>query len=161
MYGQGETWQTCHPASFMSKKFTAAQMNYRVFEMETIAILEALLKWEDKLLSRKITVVTDHKALEFFKTQRCLNNRQARWMEFLARFDFDITYVKGETNLVVDALSRYYESDNWDESQDAPQYVNADARLDPEGEDLPWVRFEEARAMRESSGEPRTRPQRQ
>jgi hypothetical protein len=34
----------------MSKKFTSAQHNYRVFEMETIAILEALLKWEDKLL---------------------------------------------------------------------------------------------------------------
>jgi hypothetical protein len=50
MYGQGKTWQSCHPAGFMSKKFTTAQMNYRVFEMETIAILEALIKWEDKLL---------------------------------------------------------------------------------------------------------------
>ena len=74
MYGQGETWQTCRPAGFISKKFTAAQMNYRVFEMETIAILEALLKWEDKLLGRRILVVTNHKALEFFKTQRCLNS---------------------------------------------------------------------------------------
>jgi hypothetical protein len=144
MYGQGETWQTCRPAGFMSKKFTAAQMNYRVFEMETIAILEALLKWEDKLLGRRILVVTDHKALEFFKTQRRLNSRQARWMEFLARFDYDITYVKGETNLVADALSRYYENDQWDESHDEAQYVNADARLDPEGEDLPWDRFEES-----------------
>ena len=42
-------------------------MNYRVFEMETIAILEALLKWEDKLLGQRINVVTNHKALEFFK----------------------------------------------------------------------------------------------
>ena len=50
VYGQGTTWQTCWPAGFMSKKFTAAQHNYRVFEMETIAILEALLKWEDKLI---------------------------------------------------------------------------------------------------------------
>ncbi len=73
-----------NPTGFMSKKFTLAQMNYRVFEMETIAILKALLKWEDKLLGRKIHIVTDHKALEFFKTQRRLNNRQARWMEFLA-----------------------------------------------------------------------------
>jgi hypothetical protein len=161
MYGQGETWQTCRPAGFMSKKFTAAQMNYRVFEMETIAILEALLKWEDKLLGRKILVVTDHKALEFFKTQRRLNSRQARWMEFLARFDFDITYVKGETNLVADALSRYYEGDNWDEHYDSTQYVTADARLDPEGEDLPWDRFEESRAMREPEGEIQSRPQRQ
>jgi hypothetical protein len=48
-------------------------------------------------------------------------------MEFLARFDYNITYVKGETNLVADALSRYYEHDEWDESTDAAQYVNADA----------------------------------
>ena len=74
MYGQGVTWQTCRPAGFMSKKFTAMQMNYRVFEMETIAILEALLKWEDKLLGRKLLIVTDHKALEFFKTQQHLNS---------------------------------------------------------------------------------------
>ena len=147
MYGQGETWQTCRPAGFMSKKFTTAQMNYRVFEMETIAILEALLKWEDKLLGRRVIVVTDHKALEFFKTQRRLNNRQARWMEFLARFDINITYVKGETNLVADALSRYYKNDVWDESHDISQYVNADARLDPTGEDLPWDRFEESCVM--------------
>ena len=53
----------------MSKKFTAAQHNYHVFEMETIAILEALLKWEDKLIGNKIHIVTDHGALEFFKTQ--------------------------------------------------------------------------------------------
>jgi hypothetical protein len=50
VYGQGQSWQTCRPAGFMSKKFTSAQHNYRVFEMETIAILEALLKWEDKLI---------------------------------------------------------------------------------------------------------------
>jgi hypothetical protein len=32
--------------------------------METIAILEALLKWEDKLLGNRIHMVTDHRALE-------------------------------------------------------------------------------------------------
>ena len=69
VYGQGQTWQTCRPAGFMSKKFTGAQMNYRVFEMETIAILEALLKWEDKLIGNRLNVVTDHRALEFYKTQ--------------------------------------------------------------------------------------------
>ena len=28
MYGQGKDWQTCRPAGFMSKKFTAAQQHY-------------------------------------------------------------------------------------------------------------------------------------
>jgi RNase H-like domain found in reverse transcriptase len=151
IYRQKETWQTCRPASFMSRKFTTVQMNYRVFEMETITILEALLKWEDKLLGRKICIVTDHKALEFFKTQWCLNSRQACWMEFLACFDFDIIYIRGETNLVADSLSRYHKSDCWDESYDTSQYVNTDAWLDPDGEELLWDRFEESRAMQDSN----------
>ena len=53
----------------MSKQFTAAQHNYCVFKMETIAILKTFLKWEDKLLGNHINVVTNHRALEFSKTQ--------------------------------------------------------------------------------------------
>ena len=50
IYGQGPEWQTCRPAGFLSKKFSATQQNYRTHEHETISILEALIKWEDKLL---------------------------------------------------------------------------------------------------------------
>jgi len=90
MYSQGPTWQTCRPAGFMSHKFTDAQRHYRVFEQETITILEALLKWEDKLIGYHIHVVTDHQVLEFFKMQDWLSSRQTHWMEYLLRFDFDI-----------------------------------------------------------------------
>ncbi|KZP17244.1 hypothetical protein FIBSPDRAFT_682089, partial [Athelia psychrophila] len=68
-----------------------------------IAILEALLKWEDKLIGHRIHIVTDHRALEFFQTQRRLSSRQMRWMEYLSRFDFDIQYVKGISNKVADS----------------------------------------------------------
>jgi RNase H-like domain found in reverse transcriptase len=105
MYGQGPMWQTCRPAGFMSKKFTDTQWNNCVFKHKMLAIIEALLKWEDKLLGCHIHVVTDHKALEFFKMQSHLSSRQMRWMEYLARFDFDIRYVKGTLNKVVDVLS--------------------------------------------------------
>ena len=111
MYGQGPTWQTCRPAGFMLRKFTSAQHNYCMFKLETLAILEALLKWEDKLLGYCIHMVTDHKALEFFLTQRKLSSQQAQWMEYLLQFDFSIRYIKGITNKVVDALSCYYELD--------------------------------------------------
>jgi len=90
MYGQGPTWQTCRPAGFMSRKFTDAQRHYHVFEQETITILEALLKWEDKLIGYRIHVVTDHQAREFFKMQDRLSSQQTRWMEYLSRFNFDI-----------------------------------------------------------------------
>ena len=141
MYGQGPEWQTCRPAGFLSKKFSDAQRHYRTFEHETIAILEGLLKWEDKLIGRRIHVVTDHKALEFFQTQRRLSARQTRWMEYLSRFDFDIRYVKGKLNKVADALSRYYQFDSWDDAPLVQHYVFADVRLDPDHEDLPWDRL--------------------
>ena len=126
----------------MSRKFTNAQRHYRVFEQETIAILEALLKWEDKLMGYRIHVVTDHQALEFFQTQRRLSSRQTRWMEYLSRFNFDIRYVKGVLNKAADALSRYYESDTWADTHNVSEYVNADERIN-NIEELPWDRYRE------------------
>ncbi len=38
-------------------------------------------------------------------SQRGLSQRQACWQEFLAQYDFEIIYIKGEDNLVADALS--------------------------------------------------------
>ena len=112
--------------------------HYRIHEQETLAILETLLKWEDKLLGYCIHVVTDHKALELFKMQSHLLSRQTRWMDYLARFDFDIRYIKGTLNKVVDALTWYYEHDYWTEVLEIQDYINADVRLDPEHDDLPW-----------------------
>jgi hypothetical protein len=50
VYGQGPDWKTCRPAGFLSKKFSSAWKNYRIHEHEMVAILEALMKGEDKLL---------------------------------------------------------------------------------------------------------------
>jgi hypothetical protein len=83
MYGQGADWRTCRPAGFMSRKFTSAQFSYQTWDHEALAILKGFLQWEDKLLGRRVNVVTDHKALRFFKTQQRLTSRQTRWMEFL------------------------------------------------------------------------------
>lgn len=148
MYGQGPTWDRCRPAGFMSKKFTTAQQHYAVHEQETLAILEALQKWEDKLIGHKFHVITDHKALEFFQAQSQLSNRQRRWMDYMSRFDFDITYVKGEYNKVADCLSRYFESDTSADEHDFHDYVQADRKVDPDGEDLPRERLEEIKERR-------------
>ena len=48
------------------------------------------MKWEDKLLGHKFTLVTDHKGLEYFETQKNLSDRQVQWWEFLSRFNYTI-----------------------------------------------------------------------
>ena len=134
-YGQGPDWKTCRPAAFLSKKFTPAQRNYRTHEQETIAILEALSKWEDKLLGLKFTLVTDNEGLKYLKTQPKLTSRQLRWIDFLSRYTFTVLHVNGLENKVADALSRRYT----DEDEAIPEHrlVNIDARIDPSMEDLP------------------------
>ena len=46
-------------------------------------------------------------------------------------------YIEGPTNKVADSLSCYYISDEPGEIHDISEYVNADTRLDPDGDDLP------------------------
>ena len=96
IYRQGKDWEHCHPAGFLLKKFTNAQHNYHTHEHKTIAVLEALMKWEDKLLGQKFTLVTDHKGLEYFKTQLILSPRQTQWWEYLSHFNYDTIHIDGE-----------------------------------------------------------------
>ena len=49
---------------------------------------------------------SDHKSLKYIFTQRDLNVRQRRWMEFLEDYDFTLHYHIGKANVVADALSR-------------------------------------------------------
>ena len=104
------------------------------------------MKWEDKLLGRKFTLVTDHKGLEYFETQKNLLDRQVQWWELLSRFNYTIMHVNGMDNKIVDCLSRYYENDTSDDNHSENTYVNADIRLDPDGKLLPTHCYTELRA---------------
>ena len=45
--------------------------------------------------------------------------------------------MKGVDNKVADCLSRYYETEGGEGAHECVNWVNADIRLDPEGDDLP------------------------
>jgi hypothetical protein len=94
------------PIAFMSKKMIDAETRYPVHEQELLAIINSLSNWRHYLSGRKFTVKTDHKSLQYFKTQPMLSGRQSRWKDIIANFDFDIEYIEGPTNAVADGLSR-------------------------------------------------------
>jgi Integrase zinc binding domain len=56
------------------------------------------------LRDRKFTILTDHKNLMFIKHDS--NPMVVRWWMTLQELDFSIAYIKGDTNIVADALSR-------------------------------------------------------
>ena len=94
------------PIAFLSKKMLDAETRYPVHEQELLAIIHALSSWRHYLYGTKFKVMTDHKSLQYFKTQPVLSGRQSRWKDVIANFDFDIEYIKGEANPVADGLSR-------------------------------------------------------
>ena len=49
---------------------------------------------------------SNHKSLKYIFTQRDLNMRQQRWMEFLEDYDFTLHYHPSKENVMADALSR-------------------------------------------------------
>ena len=68
--------------------------------------MHALAKFRKYLVGSKFTVKIDHNSLRYFLEQKELNKRQQKWVSKVQAYDFDIEYVKGKNNIVVDALSR-------------------------------------------------------
>ncbi|KAI0992805.1 hypothetical protein K3495_g15379 [Podosphaera aphanis] len=78
------------------------------YDKELLAIVQAFEEWRPELEGTldPVEVITDHKALEYFMKSCILSRRQARWSEFLSRFNFKICYRPGTLNGPADNLSR-------------------------------------------------------
>ncbi len=70
------------------------------------AIVFVLKIWRHYLCGEKCYVYTDYKSLKYLPTQKELNLRQRRWIEFLKDYDCIIDYHPEKANAVADALSR-------------------------------------------------------
>lgn len=148
LISQGDDWKTTQPAAFLSKKFTTAQCNYFTYEHKTLGVLECLLKWQDDLIGHHFHMVTDHKSLEFFQKKDHVNPHQMWWQQFFTWFSFNIMWVEGELNKVVDCLSWYHLYDGTpDEELAYSDLVTTDFCLDHNREDLPTNWFEEAKKL--------------
>ena len=95
-----------HPISFESRKLHPHENIYSINDKEMLAIIHALIKFRHYLVGNKFVVKIDHNNLRYFLTQKDLNERKQKWVSKIQAFDFDIEYVKGKNNVVVDALSR-------------------------------------------------------
>ena len=74
--------------------------------MELAGIVFSLKIWRHYLYGEQFEVFSYHKSLKYIFTQRDLNMRQHRWMEFLEDYDFTLHYHPGKANVVADILSR-------------------------------------------------------
>ena len=95
--------QNGKPIAFYSRKLNSAQTRYTTTERELLSIVETLKEYRNILLGQTIEVFTDHKNLVYkhFNTERVM-----RWRLLIEEFGPKLTYIKGDNNIVADALSR-------------------------------------------------------
>ena len=91
--------------AYGSRQLKNHEQNYPTHDMDLAAVVFALNIWRHYLYGEEFEVYSDHKSLKYIFTQRNLNMRQCRWMEFLEDYDFTLHYHPGKANVVADALS--------------------------------------------------------
>ena len=97
-----------HPIAFYSQKMSSAEKNYEIHNKELLAVVACLTQWRHMLagLPSQLVILMDHEVLKYFKLQRHITGRQARWVVLLADFDFMLQYRPRDKGGNPDALTQ-------------------------------------------------------
>ena len=93
------------PLAFYSRKLNQAQKNYTTGEQELLSIVETLKEFRNILFGQSIVVHTDHMNIVYGNLSN-QTGRVVRWRLLLEEFGPEYVHIKGEDNIVADALSR-------------------------------------------------------
>ena len=97
-----------HPIAYYLATLNAAERNYDIYELEYLAIHQAMMHWRHFLVGspHKIIIHSDHQNLTYWKDPQKLSRRIARERLDLMEFDFEIRHIPGKANSRADALSQ-------------------------------------------------------
>jgi hypothetical protein len=104
--------------AYHSKALNAAERNYSIGDREFLAIIEGLKRVRHLVMGspHKLTIYTDHDNLRYYRHPQKLNRRVARYIAFLADFDFELVHLPGKRNQA-DPLSRRPDHDDGSDRQ--------------------------------------------
>jgi hypothetical protein len=94
------------PVAYFSEKLNEAKQKYSTYDKEFYAVIQALRKWRHYLMPTEFILYSDNHALQFITKQEKLNQKHAKWVEFMQNFTFVLKHISGSSNKVADALSR-------------------------------------------------------
>ncbi|PON37603.1 hypothetical protein PanWU01x14_318840 [Parasponia andersonii] len=86
--------------AYTSRQLKPHERNYLTYDLELAAVIFALKIWRCYLYGVKFDIFSDHKSLKYLFTQKDLNLRQRRWVEYMEDYDFNLQYHPGKANVV-------------------------------------------------------------
>jgi hypothetical protein len=98
--------QENRPVAYFSEKLNETKRKYSTYDKDFYAIIQAMKKWRHYLVLQEFVLYSDNQDLQFITRPEKLNQRHAKWVEYMKDFTFVIKHITGNANKVVDALSR-------------------------------------------------------
>ena len=100
--------QESKPVMYVSRALTETEQRYSNIERELLAIVFALERLSHYIFDRTITVQSDHQLLKSIwkKSIVSASPRLQRLLIRLAHYDLNIEFLRGNENVIADALSR-------------------------------------------------------
>jgi hypothetical protein len=92
--------------TYFSEKLNEAKIKYSTYDKKFYTVIQALKKWRHYLVPKEFVLYNDNHALQFVTRQEKLNQKHAKWVEYMQNFTFVIKHISGTANKVVDSLSR-------------------------------------------------------
>ena len=95
------------PLAFFRKKLSDTEARYSTFDRELLAIHKGVRQFHHLLEGHPFTIETDHQPIvtAFTKNKDAWLPRQQRQLSAIASYPCTITYRRGHSNAVADALS--------------------------------------------------------
>ena len=96
-----------YPIAFHSRSLLPTKKNYDAHDKELAGIVFGFKCSCPYFLGTQhpIIVYTDHKYLQYFREPHKMNGWQARWLEFLQDFDYQLEHTPKSSNTITDLLS--------------------------------------------------------
>eukprot|EP00117_Sycon_ciliatum_P030790 scpid39474/ scgid4420/ Retrovirus-related Pol polyprotein from transposon 297; Protease; Reverse transcriptase; Endonuclease len=94
------------PIAFASRLLNSAERRYGSTKCELLGMVWAVKHFRCYLLGREFLIRTDHRALQHWGRFKDPPAIIARWLEFLAEFQFSVQYRQGRAHANADGLSR-------------------------------------------------------
>ena len=92
--------------AYGSRLYSKAETQYCTTRKELLAVVFFTKYYKQYLLGRKFLIRTDHAALQWLRRTPDPVGQQARWLEQLATFEFDIIHRPGIKHANADGVSR-------------------------------------------------------
>lgn len=94
------------PVAFASRALNKGELNYSTIEKELLAVVWGVKHFRPYLFGKKFVIHTDHRPLIYLFSLTTPSSRLIKFRLILEEYNFDIEYIKGNENVVADALSR-------------------------------------------------------